>query len=113
MLSRNLIQRAVSGAIFVATIVSSILVSPWTFLAVFLIISSLAMREFYNMINAPGRIDVMVGPAIVANCILFFVFFARHFMEFIPFNLMPIYGFFVILVLLSELFRHRHRPLHN
>ncbi len=113
MLSRNLIQRGVSGAIFVATIVSSILVSSWTFLAVFLIISSLAIREFYNMINSPGRIDVMVGPAIVANCILFFVFFARHFMEFIPFNLMPIYGLFVILVLLSELFRHRHRPLHN
>ena len=67
MLSRNLIQRGVSGAIFVATIVSSILVSSWTFLAVFLIISSLAIREFYNMINSPGRIDVMVGPAIVAD----------------------------------------------
>jgi len=113
MLSRNLIQRTISGAIFAATIVSSILVSPWTFLGVFLIISSLAIREFYHVINQPGRIDVMVGPAIVANCILFLVFFVRHFVDFILFNLMPIYGIFIILVLISELFRHRHRPLHN
>lgn len=96
-----------------ATIISAILVSPWTFLAVFLIVSSLSICEFYAMVNEHGRIEVMIGPAVVANCILFFVFFARHFLDFILFDLMPVYGFFVILVLISELFRHRHRPLHN
>lgn len=113
MQNKNLIQRTVFGALFVGTIASSILVSPWLFLGVFLLVSSLAIGEFHKVINHSGHIEVMVGPAIVANCILFLVFFSKHLSELIPFNLIPLYGLFIILVLISELFRHRHRPLHN
>ena len=110
---KNLFQRTLSGAIFVAIVISSILVSPWTFLIVFLIISSLAVYEFHKITNIDDKIDVQYGPAIIANGILLLAGFSANFVHIVPFSLLPIYGLFFILVLVSEMFRGSKRPLYN
>lgn len=43
----NLIQRTLSGAVYVAVVVAAILVHPMAFAAIFAIVSTLAVREFH------------------------------------------------------------------
>lgn len=50
----NLIQRTLSGAAYVAVVVASILVHPLAFAGVFLIVSTLAVREWHVLL-ADGR----------------------------------------------------------
>ena len=45
----NLVQRTISGAIYVAVVVAAILVHPLAFAAIFAIVSTLAVREFHTI----------------------------------------------------------------
>lgn len=45
----NFVQRTLSGAVYVAVVVASVLVHPIAFAAVFAIVSTLAVREFHTI----------------------------------------------------------------
>ena len=45
----NLVQRTISGAVYVAVVVAAILIHPVAFAAVFAIVSTLAVREFHTI----------------------------------------------------------------
>lgn len=45
----NLIQRTLSGAVYVAVVVAAILIHPIAFIAVFAVVSTLAVREFHTI----------------------------------------------------------------
>lgn len=45
----NLLQRTLSGAVYVAVVIASILVHPLVFAALFAVISTLAVREFHSI----------------------------------------------------------------
>ncbi len=50
----NLIQRTLSGALYVAVVVAAILVHPLAFAAVFAVVSTLAVREFHSITGDAG-----------------------------------------------------------
>ena len=64
----NLIQRTLSGAAYVAVVVASILVNPLAFAGVFLIVSTLAVREWHVLL-ADGR--HVRWNAMILNILLF------------------------------------------
>ena len=74
MLNKNFIQRTISGAIFVAIIIASILLSPYAFAVVFVIITALAMHEFYKLTHKPGETDVNFMAGVTGGVLLFYLF---------------------------------------
>ena len=64
----NLVQRTLSGAAYVAVVVASILVHPLAFAGVFLIVSTLAVRE-WHMLLGDGRHTRWNG--MILNILLF------------------------------------------
>ena len=67
---KKLLVRTLSGAVFVAVLITSIIVSEWAFLALILVLSSLGIKEFHHITHAYHRIEVQRGTAITANCFL-------------------------------------------
>lgn len=51
----NLLVRAITAIIGVAIMLSAIVYSEWTFFAVFLVITLISLREFYQLGQASGR----------------------------------------------------------
>ena len=56
----NLVQRTISGAIYVAVVVAAILVHPLAFAAIFAVVSTLAVREFH-MITSDASYTKVFG----------------------------------------------------
>ena len=121
---KKLLVRTLSGAVFVAVLITSIIVSEWTFLALMLVLSSLGIKEFHHITHAHHRIEVQRGTAITANCFLQLGAFAYAFafdifkwlelpqprhvaLFFVPYILV------IIITFVAELFRHCEHPMHN
>ena len=51
----NLALRIVTAIFGVAAIISAVILSPWSFAAVFAIIMLLSLKEFYGLAKATGR----------------------------------------------------------
>lgn len=51
----NLLQRTLSGIIYLAVIIGSLITGPYTFGALFLIIGILALHEFYALLDIPPK----------------------------------------------------------
>lgn len=124
MAFKKILTRTVSGAILVAVLIAAILVSEWTFLGLGIIVSSLGLKEFHHITHAYRRIEVRSAVAIAANLLLqvgaFFYAFSEDLCEALeckqPQNALVFFAPYVLMVvgvLVSELFRHRERPLHN
>lgn len=64
----NLIQRTLSGAVYVAVVVAAILVHPLAFAAIFAVISTLAVREFHAITGDPRYTSVF---GMILNVLLF------------------------------------------
>lgn len=64
----NLIQRTLSGAVYVAVVVAAILVHPIAFAAIFAVVSTLAVREFH-VITGDERYTRVFG--MLLNLLLF------------------------------------------
>ena len=112
MLNKNFIQRTVSGAIFVAIVIASVLISPYTFALVFVIITALALHEFYKLTHKPGETEVNAAVGISAGLLLFICSFVYAY-ELVNFPVYPIYGLYVLLVLIAELYRKKKNPVNN
>ncbi|MHB9056302.1 MAG: phosphatidate cytidylyltransferase [Paludibacteraceae bacterium] len=112
MQNKNFIQRTVSGAIFVAIVIASILLSPYTFAAVFVLITALAMHEFYKLTNKPGEIEINSVVEIMGGVLLFICSFLYAY-KLVTFPVYPVYGLYVLLVLIAELFLKKNNPINN
>lgn len=107
----NFVKRTLSGILFVSLIVSSILLSSYTFALVFALICVLAVREFHTLTNSK-IVNVNVIVAMIGAGLLF----ASSYIN--ASGLMPaigyaLYGLFVVIVLISELYRKQDNPLNN
>ena len=67
----NFVKRSISGGIFVAIIVTSILLSPYTFAAVFALFTALAAHEFHKLTNKPAEVQVNKTEAVIGAVLLF------------------------------------------
>ncbi len=72
---KNLILRAITGAVYVALICAAVLIGGWWFIALFSLIAILALNEFYGLSNASAGgenvitlvIDIAGGLILVAG----------------------------------------------
>lgn len=76
----NFTQRIVSGAVYVAVVVSSILVHPMYFGAVFLVVTLLAIREFHTLVHssALARILSMISGGLLFSAGWFAMYYGQH-----------------------------------
>lgn len=72
----NFILRTITGIAFVAIIVASILYSPFTFGALFAVVSALSTMEFCNIMNKQEGVHINTFITIISSLLLYFAFFA-------------------------------------
>ncbi|GAB1415993.1 phosphatidate cytidylyltransferase [Paludibacter sp.] len=108
----NFWKRTLSGFFFVFIILGSVLLSPYTFAILFLIISASTIHEFHKLTNKQSEVEVISWLAIVGSVILFLTsfFFASGKIKYPSYS---VYGLFVVLVLVLELYRKKNHPIHN
>ncbi len=109
---KNFIQRAISGALFVAVLVGCILYSHFTFAALFAFISALAINEFCNLVNQEEGVQVNKHICILAGAFLFLCFYYTGIYPsgiaiFIPYLILFLH------LMISELYLKKRNPLHN
>lgn len=108
----NLLTRTVSGAVFVALVVCSILISPYTFAALFSIFTVVGLYEWHYEVNKKEGSDTPPFVGILAGVLLFLACFAYS----SGWNgkvLSGIYGLCVLCVVFAELFRKSSQPIRN
>ena len=110
----NLIQRTLSGAVYVALVVAGILVHPLFFGILFLLVSTLAAREYMRLREADCFLRTTSS---IATALLFAMAWWVAFGEWNITWLMPLLiALYLVIVgttLISELFRKAPDPIKN
>ena len=73
---KNLILRTITGIAFVAVLVGAIVYSPFTFGALFAVVSALSTMEFCNIVNKQEGVRVNTFICMLASMLLYFAVFA-------------------------------------
>jgi len=103
----NFAVRTMSATVYAALVVSSILVSPYYFGVVFLIISLLTVREFMHLQKASIFQTIM---AMLLAGVLFAAYFRNGGLTLWSLGL---YNGIVVVSLVAELFLKSENPIHN
>ena len=107
----NFWQRTITGILFVLVLVASIIIHPYLFSALFLIISVLGLLEFNNIIKIQLSRIQYINTLVLGIIIYVDAFIINHFSldpSWILIVLIP-----VILVFISELYRKTEQPFLN
>ncbi len=109
---KNFIQRAITGAIFVAVLVGCILGSPISFGLLFALISALAINEFCNLVNKEDGVQVNKPICILAGVFLFLCF---HYTGTHPSGAAIFIPYLILFLhlMISQLYLKKENPLHN
>ncbi len=104
-------QRAITGIIFAAVLIASLLLGQWTFALFFMLISLLSLNEFYNIVNKaeikPNRWGgLLLGLTLFLLVALFRIDLTalNHFLYIVP---------VITFVFLCELYRKLDKPFIN
>lgn len=108
----NFVKRTLSGFFFVAIVISSILWHQYSFAAIFAIITGLAVHEFHKISNSQSQVEVNIWASIVGGILLFASSFIYS-SGILRYPVFSVYGFYIILVLIAELYRQKANPLNN
>ena len=111
-MKNNFIIRAITGILFVAVIVGCILWNPLAFGCLFVIISTLTIREFGTLVNRIEGVDInktitSLGGAYLFMAFMAFCIGAYDSKVFIPYVLLVLY------LLISELYLKKQNPVNN
>ena len=108
----NFVKRTLSGFFFVVLVIISILLNRFAFAAVFSLICGWTVHEFHILSNKQKDVSVNTWIAVVGALLLFLssFFFASGILRYPIFS---IYGFYIVLVLISQLYLQKSNPLHN
>jgi phosphatidate cytidylyltransferase len=108
----NFLQRTLSGFFFVAIVVGSILISPYIFALVFVVITACTVYEFHKLTNVQSQIEVDQILAATGSVILFLAsfFYASGLLQYFIYF---VYALYVMMVLVLELYRKKKNSLHN
>lgn len=109
---KNLLQRALSGLIFISIVIASILWHPYAFAAAFFVATFLGLYEFYKMTYHPGTVEVNAAVGVLGGMLLFACGFL-HAYGLAPSMIYSAYAFYAIFVILIELFRKKNNPINN
>lgn len=106
----NFWQRTLSGTVYVALVVASILVHPAFFGLLFMLVTALAVREYHHLMHSHNSLMVCAtGAAALMFCTSYFYFTGTQVQPLL------IYGFvfFTTMAMLLELFRTPTNPIQN
>ncbi len=109
---KNLIIRGLTGAVFVAVLAGAICYNPYTFLALFSILTGLLLWEFYSLLkeyfpSVPRRIGGTIGGMYL------FVATFLHANGLAESHVFTPYLAFLIFLFVSELYNKQQNPLNN
>lgn len=110
---KNLITRTLTGVVFVALMVGSIMYGPFSFAILFALVTGMSMWEYTGLINGRGDVSLNRLISVVAAVYLFGAFWAYSSGVtstsgvFIPYVLTLIY------LMVSELYQERDHTLNN
>ena len=108
----NFVKRTLSGSLLVALIVGSILLNSYAFAVFFTLLTALAVREFHKLSNTQKNVSVNGWAASMGGVLLFICSFLFASGE-SPYSVLTLYGLYVVLILITELYRKKSNPLHN
>ena len=108
----NFLQRAITGILFVGVLVGCILYDPWTFSALFVVISALTIREFGHLINQVEGVSINKNITMLAGVYLYRAVMAfctnlSGSKIFLPYLLLIMY------LMISELYLKKENPVMN
>lgn len=108
----NFLQRAITGILFVGVLVGCILYDPWTFSALFVVISALTIREFGHLINQVEGVSINKNITMLAGVYLYMAVIAfctnlSGSKIFLPYLLLIMY------LMISELYLKKENPVMN
>ncbi len=109
---KTLLTRTLSGAVFVALVLGSLMVSPYAFAVLFAFFAAVGLYEFYHESANAEKFSFMMLPDIVAGVLLFVAAFMKA-SAFSSFPYFAIYVLFVLCILFAELFRKKENPVHD
>ena len=108
----NFVKRTLSGALFVALVVGSILLDAYAFAAFFAVVTGWAVKEFHKLTNSQNDVTVNSWVSAVGAVLLFTTSFL-HASNIIRYPIFSIYGLYIVAALVVELFRKKNNPIHN
>lgn len=108
----NFLTRTLSGFFFVLIIVGSIWLSPYSFALVFAIIVGWTVNEFHKLTNQQPEVEVIPFLSVFGALLLFSISFL-HASGLWQYPSFSVYGFYIVLVLIIELYRKKENPIHN
>ena len=108
----NFLQRAITGILFVGVLVGCILYDPWTFSALFVVISALTICEFGHLINQVEGVSINKNITMLAGVYLYMAVMAfctnlSGSKIFLPYLLLIMY------LMISELYLKKENPVMN
>ena len=114
----ELIKRTLSGAVFVACVVGSILWSPYAFAGLFFLFCVLAVDEFHRLVHSPRALRVFAFVATVilwvsVQCFAWRTEGVEGGYHVFGFTVALAYMLVIIFALLDEIWNHSEHPLQN
>ncbi len=108
----NFLTRSLSGILFVACVVGSVLLSRYAYAVVFSAITGWTVFEFHKLTNQQQSVSVNPLIGLLGGVILFVTsfLFASGLLHYPAYS---IYGLYIVIVLISGLFFQNKNPLHN
>ena len=108
----NFISRTLTGAVFVIAIVGSILWAHEAFSLLFLLITAVALLEYYRLINRQRGLRIAAFPGLLSAGILFVTASAVS-MNYLKEEVLFINLIIPLLVMTWEMYRNSGNPLEN
>lgn len=108
---KNLIQRTITGALFVTIVIGSIFLSPLAFVGVMALVSVLGLMEFYTMTTKQDILPDKNTGIIVAS--LIFILISSVNLQWIEFKYLLIAPAVIMIIPMVELFRNKPFALNN
>jgi phosphatidate cytidylyltransferase len=100
---KNILTRSISGTIYVALITISILLSSYSFLILFSVISGLALWEFYELLEKKAMVRIN-KPVAIFGGIYLFLSGSLSLAGVLPFKYVSLWFIIMLYVLIGKLF---------
>jgi phosphatidate cytidylyltransferase len=107
---KNFIKRLLTGIIYVGAITFCVMQSPYTFLALFMGIVILCLREFYRLVNVHKETKINLYSHGIGGAVLFLSFFL-YTSGIVGRLVFFLYFFYVIGVFIRELYINQEKPI--
>lgn len=110
---KNLIQRAITGILFVGAIVGSILLGKTVFAILFFIVTALTLWEFYTLVDNGDKASINKPLATISGLSLYCSAWLWNFSSGYALIAMAIYLMLCFGIVINELYAQKGNPLHN